>query len=198
MQARLDVLITLLRKETEAAAGPSAASASLSASPARAAHEITGLHWGAEFLPIAETSLSIFRYVTSSAVSSAPSCCRTLSVRSCLVFSRHSYYLMVGRRPKSYFILGLAPVLSFTCYLLLRPVALFCRRAWPWRLQLRPPSSALRSRPLRPDLIRAFISHHLLLFTVSVHRAPHLLCCRALEVQGVRLRTRTPRICSTL
>jgi len=33
---------------------------------------------------------------------------------------------------------------------------------------------------------------------VSVHRAPHLLCCRALEVQGVRLRTRTPRICSTL
>ena len=31
-----------------------------------------------------------------------------------------------------------------------------------------------------------------------VHRAPHLLCCRALEVQGVRLRTRTPRICSTL
>ena len=24
---------------------------------------------------------------------------------------------------------------------------------------------------------------------VSVHRAPHLLCCRALEVQGVRLRT---------
>ncbi|RKX62040.1 MAG: ABC transporter substrate-binding protein [Thermodesulfobacteriota bacterium] len=33
---------------------------------------------------------------------------------------------------------------------------------------------------------------------VSVHRALHLLCCRALEVQGVRLRTRTPRICSTL
>ena len=127
MQARLDVLITLLRKETEAAAGPSAASAS----PARAAHEITGLHRGAEFLPIAETSLSIFRYVTSGAVSSAPSCYRTLSVRSCLVFSRHSYYLMVGRRPKSYFILGPAPVLSFTCYLLLRPVALFCRRAWP-------------------------------------------------------------------
>jgi len=25
---------------------------------------------------------------------------------------------------------------------------------------------------------------------VSVHRAPHLLCCLALEVQGVRLRTR--------
>nr|HDN00262.1 hypothetical protein [Deltaproteobacteria bacterium] len=24
---------------------------------------------------------------------------------------------------------------------------------------------------------------------VSVHRAQHLLCCRALEVQGVRLRT---------
>ena len=24
---------------------------------------------------------------------------------------------------------------------------------------------------------------------VSVHRAPHLLCCRALEVQEVRLRT---------
>ena len=23
---------------------------------------------------------------------------------------------------------------------------------------------------------------------VSVHRVPHLLCCRALEVQGVRLR----------
>ena len=130
-QAHLDVLITLLRKETEAAAGPSAASATLSASPARAAHEITGLHWGAEFLPIAETSLSIFRYVTSGAVSSAPSCCRTLSVRSCLVFSRHSYYLMVGRRPKSYFILGPAPVLSFTCYLLLRPVALFCLRDWP-------------------------------------------------------------------
>ena len=26
-------------------------------------------------------------------------------------------------------------------------------------------------------------------FRVSVHMAPHLLCCRALEVQGVRLRT---------
>ena len=25
-------------------------------------------------------------------------------------------------------------------------------------------------------------------FRVSVHMAPHLLCCRALEVQGVRLR----------
>jgi len=34
--------------------------------------------------------------------------------------------------------------------------------------------------------------------TVSVHRAPHLLCCRALEVQGVRLRIRTPCICITL
>ena len=30
------------------------------------------------------------------------------------------------------------------------------------------------------------------------NRAPHLLCCRALEVQEVRLRTRTPRIYSTL
>jgi precorrin-2 methylase len=36
------------------------------------------------------------------------------------------------------------------------------------------------------------------LLLVKVHRAPHLLCCRALEVQGVRLRARTPRICSTL
>jgi len=30
---------------------------------------------------------------------------------------------------------------------------------------------------------------------VSVHMAQYLLCCRALEVQGVRLRTRTPHIC---
>ena len=48
MQTRLDVLITLLRKETAAAADPSAG----------AAHKITGLHRGAKFLPIAETSLS--------------------------------------------------------------------------------------------------------------------------------------------
>ncbi|PXF58971.1 MAG: hypothetical protein C4B58_04660 [Deltaproteobacteria bacterium] len=35
-------------------------------------------------------------------------------------------------------------------------------------------------------------------FLVTVHRTPHLLCCRALEVQGVRLRTRMPFICSTI
>ena len=47
-----------------------------------------------------------------------------------------------------------------------------------------------------PVCIRFIIMGNILLpspssvtFFVSVHRAPHLLCCRALEVQGVRLRT---------
>ena len=43
---------------------------------------------------------------------------------------------------------------------------------------------------LLEDSFMSGINRKFVALFVSVHRAPHLLCCLALEVQGVRLRTR--------